>query len=490
MKSERLRKLFVILILMLAAVIYLSIFSLGTSWVYVHRYIGWDSDIFLAMGKFCKEGLVPYKDFFDHKGPIIIFIQWLGYVIGDGKPGVFVIQLAFLMMTLLGIYKILSLYYRKNISLCLTVVSLLILNIYFDKGNLTEEYCLPFLMWSVYFSVQFLKGDKPEHKCTQAFLYGITFMIGAMTRLTNSLPVVILTVIILVVMIRAKEWKSIWKNAVGFVSGAMMVLLPIAIYFIKVGALNEMLYATFVYNFKHGFERAPLDASEVLHMTVLAVPFIMSLFIGIVSHWRYKTKKTKLHSQKLKTVGFVVVILSTTAIMFLMISRPYAHYMIVWMPTIILAMGLLGDLFEEKKVFCIVTIVFCGISVLGKVGTAGMEIYSVLKSEGTKEFEIHAKEVVSKIPDSDRDKVIAYNVKAYFYLITDVNPCYKNFNLQELHTRTDEVEMKEFAKDLSSMEAKYIVTGRKDGMYSRFIKEHYKLMENNGTFRLFVKIQN
>ena len=60
-----------------SAVIFLVIFSWNTSPLYT--FFGYDSSIFKSMGKFMADGLTPYKDFFDHKGPIIILIEWLGF---------------------------------------------------------------------------------------------------------------------------------------------------------------------------------------------------------------------------------------------------------------------------------------------------------------------------------------------------------------------------------------------------------------------------
>ena len=115
-KNQRKKDIvYLILILLIASIGFLMLFSFGTSCLYNHKYIGKDSDIFLALGKFTKNGLVPYKDFFDHKGPYIIFVEWLGYIIGNGKSGVFVIQVISLLLTLLGVYKILRLFYNKKI---------------------------------------------------------------------------------------------------------------------------------------------------------------------------------------------------------------------------------------------------------------------------------------------------------------------------------------------------------------------------------------
>lgn len=494
-KKEKRKIVILLLTLTAASTMFLMIFSLATSCLYDHKFIGWDSDIFLAMGKFSKAGLIPYREFFDHKGPWIILIQWLGYVFGNGKPGVFIIQVIFLTVSLLGIYKILRLYYKEKISLFLTVASLLIINIYFDKGNLTEEYCIPFLIWSTYLAVKFLKSGDKEHKCIYSFLYGITFMVGAMTRLTNSIPIVLFILAGLVLLIKIKAWKNIIKNALSFFTGNLIVLIPTVIYFLKVGALKEMLYATFVYNFKHGFEKAPLTYSEVVNLAALAVPLVIAFVFGVMTIYIRKSKpnhsdelkKMSFHPDETIVIGIIIVILSGAALLLLAISRPYAHYLMVWIPTIVLAMGFMRNLWTEKKIFCIIAFLLCSFVAVGKVATAGMEIHSVLKSDYVQNFESEAQKIVSKIPKGDRDKVIVYNVKAYFYLTTDLKPCYKNFNHQDLHTGMDDVEREEFLNDLESLKAKYIITGISEGIYSPFIEEYYELIENTDKFQLFIR---
>lgn len=468
---------FIILMLALVSAIFLLVFSLGTSPLYRHKYIGWDSDIFLAMGKFSKRGLIPYKDFFDHKGPFIIFIQWLGYLIGNSKTGVFLIQILFLTMTLLGTYKILKLYYRESVCLLLTLFYLPILNIYFDKGNLTEEYCLPFLMWSIYLAVKVLKEETLKYNWQFGFLYGVTFAIGAMTRLTNSIPIVILVVILSALILHKGQKMSILKNGISFMAGAMLILVPTAIYFLKEYALSEMLYATFTYNFKHGFERAALSGIEIVNMIVLALPFIMTLVIGIIVSWTQKSKQ--------RSVGILTVFFSIASLLLLIISRPYAHYFVVWMPTIVLAMVLLKDIIKENRTICIIVIMLCAIVTCGKIVTSGIQIYGTLNSEHAEIFQKETGEIISEIPKADRDKVFAYNVKAYFYQITDINPCYRNFNLQDLHTATDERVMQQFKKDLQSMKAKYIVMNKNGGMYKDFIEKNYKQIKETSLFKLY-----
>ena len=55
---------------------------------------GTDSSVFLYIGREMLHGSVPYRDLFDHKGVVLYFIEYLGYLIGFGnKIGVWIIEL-------------------------------------------------------------------------------------------------------------------------------------------------------------------------------------------------------------------------------------------------------------------------------------------------------------------------------------------------------------------------------------------------------------
>lgn len=457
------------------SVAFLTVFSLATSFLYDKGYVAWDSDMFLAMGKFAADGLVPYKDFFDHKGPFIIFVEWLGFLLG-GKTGVFSIQVIFLTVSLIGIYKICRLYCTDKVSFLISIFSLLILNMYFDKGNLTEEFCLPFLVWSTYVAI---KGAQPIWKGVRLdyLLYGIAFMIGAMTRLTNSLPVVVLVMVGLLATVRNKQWKKLFIDLLWFIVGNLVVLVPTVIYFIGTGTLKDMIYATFIYNFKHGFERNTLIGIEVINMVALAVPLVVVLVAGIMAIKKSDWKKE----------GLIVAINSGIAILLVVISRPYPHYLMIWIPTIVLGIALMAKLLKVKTVKWIVAWGVIVVVAVGKVATAGLDIYSAMKSNVGEFFDTEAREIVSDISPEDTDKVIGCNIRARFYLATDITPCYKNFAFQGIHTSVDDVERQEFENDLASLEAKYIVTGMSDGVYSQWIEEHYELEKSTKIFRLFVR---
>ena len=77
-------------------------FSASTSFRY--SLLGGDSSVFQVMGKYWLEGVVPYKDLFDHKGPIVYVVNALGYAIYP-RSGIMVPQIIFLYLSCLFIWR-------------------------------------------------------------------------------------------------------------------------------------------------------------------------------------------------------------------------------------------------------------------------------------------------------------------------------------------------------------------------------------------------
>ena len=62
-----------IFILFIISALFVLIMSYSTSPLYPY-YFGGDSAQFQTIGKGWSKGMIPYKDMFDHKGPIIFLL--------------------------------------------------------------------------------------------------------------------------------------------------------------------------------------------------------------------------------------------------------------------------------------------------------------------------------------------------------------------------------------------------------------------------------
>ena len=77
----------------------------STSPLHKNSY-GIDSPIFMNMGKGILNGDIPYRDLFDHKGPLIFYIDALGWKLFGNTLGIFIIEVIFMTVDMFFIYKI------------------------------------------------------------------------------------------------------------------------------------------------------------------------------------------------------------------------------------------------------------------------------------------------------------------------------------------------------------------------------------------------
>ena len=91
------------------------------------------------MGKVILQGGMPYRDAFDHKGPLMYLINALGLLISP-KYGVWLLELATVFVVLLFVYKLARMLECTPLTSGVAVVlSMLSMFNYFNWGNVTEE---------------------------------------------------------------------------------------------------------------------------------------------------------------------------------------------------------------------------------------------------------------------------------------------------------------------------------------------------------------
>ena len=82
---------FELIFLILAASLTITFVSTSSP---LYPFNPWDDvNVFFTLGRGIKHGLVPYKDIFDHKGPLLYFIYFLAVLISEKSfVGVWLIE--------------------------------------------------------------------------------------------------------------------------------------------------------------------------------------------------------------------------------------------------------------------------------------------------------------------------------------------------------------------------------------------------------------
>ncbi|MBR2523129.1 MAG: hypothetical protein IKE53_01670 [Clostridiales bacterium] len=205
-----------------------------------------DASVFVYIAQRMHEGYVPYRDIFDHKGPVLYLIHYIGLF--AGKTGIWFLELVTMYWSSFFIIKLSSLLTEKRIISYLTsfgTLAALGMNIY-DGGDFTEFWSLPWIIGSLYVFVKFIKTK--EYANIGIFLTGISFAIVFLLRVNNAVLWVFVLPCACIMLIKLKRSSEILRCALLFSGGALSVATPTLLYLVISGALDDFIEYYLVFN--------------------------------------------------------------------------------------------------------------------------------------------------------------------------------------------------------------------------------------------------
>lgn len=105
-----------------------------------------DSGVFLYLGGRILQGETPYLDVWDHKGPLIYFINALGVALHPGgEAGIWFLEAVVFFVTGMALYRGLSTAFGKGPAIASTALFFGGLVLVLRPGNFTEEFALVFV---------------------------------------------------------------------------------------------------------------------------------------------------------------------------------------------------------------------------------------------------------------------------------------------------------------------------------------------------------
>ncbi|WP_241654565.1 hypothetical protein [Sporolactobacillus shoreae] len=211
-----------------------------------------DANAFFTVGKGMAHGLVPYKDLFEQKGPLLYAIYELAYLIWHTSFfGVYLLESLAMFFSLFLAHKIAQLYlHRMSSALVSLFFPILILNqpaFYF--GGSAEEFAIPFLMLFLYLVLNHFKlsHDKP-------FSYRFYITIGLIAGCLLWIKFTFLGgcigfyIALFVILAGKRKWKELLQALAFTTIGLILSSMPWLIYFGVNHALVDLFNVYFKFN--------------------------------------------------------------------------------------------------------------------------------------------------------------------------------------------------------------------------------------------------
>ena len=297
-----------------------------------------DSGVYMYMAKGLLSGLVPYQDIWDHKGPAIFFINFLGLSTGLGRWGVWLIQIIFVTLTLFILYRLL----RKNTGVFGVFTGLFVFSTLFfsfiDGGNMVEEYAiLPGLASLLLFK------DLEENPVSERRLrlIGIGLLTGFTFLLRPNLisTLVCISFYLLVEGLIKKDLKSSLFSLSFLAAGFIGIVALVFLYFIKKAAFLDFFNAVFIYNFVYSSGSGSKSLLKNFFWIFERLPFYMTL---TVFGWGFLFVQAVKLRNKIPDLKLVILILFGFLIEIFLYNfsgRHYDHYFLSLLPYVSLVLA-------------------------------------------------------------------------------------------------------------------------------------------------------
>jgi len=448
---------------------------------------GYDSAMFQTIGKYWAEGYLPYVSLFDHKGPIIFFINAVGYILG-GRGGVFVLQLVALAAAECFAYMMLRRSLSGKLSLVLTLALPLVLSATWQEGNTTEEYILPLLFASYYCMLRWCEGIEEgrwEHPAGAAYLYGLSFAFALLTRVTNALGVCVATAFVVVCLIAKGLWRNLFKNALAFVLGSLSLIVPFSLYFAAKGALYEMWYGTVIFNLSYMASHKDALAFSLVDFLLYVRRCLCGFALVFAALWSLLFRKNG------KPAALLWLLVSVVSVAFLYGQNAYDHYATVLLPLFVIALCLMAAPLsggQRNKLDSVIAVLLC----LCVFASAMYKTYKgIVTVQPPSAYEYYGDEyapVLASLPEEGRDSFIAIDCPRRLYLEMDLRPDFRFFTLQTWMGLNSDAMQDQLCDELLESRVEWILLmDMGQPRLPELIRESYELVDTSekGIYQLY-----
>lgn len=450
----------------LLSIVFLLAFSYTTSPIYNETSAA-DSAIFQIIGKYWAHGYIPYASLWDLKGPIIFFVNCLGYQLTGSVVGVFIIQWICLIITLILMYKLLRTSFNALTSCLLLLLPVISFSANTWGGNCVEEFVLPLMALSYLLIYKWLNeaehNEAMTHPWKYALIYGMTFSFCLLSRLTNALGLCGAVAVIGIWLMTKGEWKNLGANIIAFLAGVALLLLPFSLYFWSKGALYDMWYGTILYNLEYASATGN-DATTIKGTLQLVIRFLDTWMLLIVGLLMIVTSRRKL-------AGLLWTCVAVFSLAWFVRGYAFAHYGVVSLPLVAVTLVETKELvvyisksrkrmiFKSKLFACIfpyfiITLASC------------WHTFSAFRTNYVQNHDLAETRAFMKgVPSSFKKSFIGYNAEIDYYLYDNIKPACRFFALQDFEASQSPSLQKYIMEDFKKNKPKWILV---DG-HARYI---------------------
>lgn len=290
---------------------------------------GTDSSVFYTIGRGIMAGKVAYRDLFDHKGLYLYLLNALGVMIADHHMlGLWLVETGFVVADCFLVFRIVRKLGRSaRFALFTVLLTMVLAACCWEGGNLTETYgLLPELITLLVLLDVFQGGQEKAFPAGKMFVLGVCAGVELFLRANLVMAWIPLAVVVVGTELLQKRFRNaaatIFFGIIGLLTASVIPVL----YCLKHACLNEMFFATVLFNLRYVGDGVLLKISSFRQLVRLCV-FLFMLVPGVCSTIMVWKKGRSRTGRWLFASSFLF-----SGVSVLLSGRVYLHYCLYLVP--------------------------------------------------------------------------------------------------------------------------------------------------------------
>jgi len=341
---------------------------------------GRDSGVYLYMGRYILDGDLPYVDLWDHKPPLIFYIDALGLIIGHGdKWGVHFLEFTLLLGSAVCAWSITKPLFGNGASLFAMLVWITSLPRLLHGGNFTEEFAILSQFAALLVFVRAEAGTYRWH----GFMLGV---FGALAFLLKQKLIAIwigLGILFIYQYLRQRSLGCMWRKLLPMIAGTAFTLGLFPLYFYIQGGLDAFWDGAFLYNFQYsnvGWGARFFVMLEGLQKYNIAVVPLAGWLAAVIFLFKTKNQPPALYG----LLQLLVIVLPLELLFSSTSGRVYSHYFISYLPVFAVLSGFFSwllltyvtkHIYQDKKITTSVAAGILGLIITACIGQYINSVY-------------------------------------------------------------------------------------------------------------------
>ncbi len=274
-----------------------ALLSVTSKSSYLYPFNDWvDVQCFFTVGKGLFNGMVPYLELAEQKGPYVYFIYGLTSLISaNSLIGGFVLEVITGTVFLYLVYQITCLYCKQYAIVCVAGVAMLAFSgVMFGQGGSVEEQSLAIWAYALYSVLRLFRQEDAPWK---AISYWNGFWMGVLFFAKYTLVGIYIGIAIAIFIYYAyeKNYGRIWGIYLRVLAGFLLAVLPWLAYFWwnhALGAFWEWYFYNniFIYTSDVGVVARIVQTGKMIYQAGVDSPMnavaLLASLVGLVWHAR------------------------------------------------------------------------------------------------------------------------------------------------------------------------------------------------------------